>query len=144
MKKSLIIIAAIVIVVVGTRAIMRGYKAPVASGDPQAASVAGVVAPADVPATDASVKEFTVTGSNFAFDPATMTVQKGDKVRVVFKNADGFHDFRIDELGVATKKIKGGAEEAVEFTADKAGTFEYYCSVGSHRAMGMNGTLIVQ
>ncbi len=104
---------------------------------------------ADVSATEpvtaaASVKEFTVSGSNMKFEPATMKVKKGDKVMITFKNVGGFHDFVLDEFNVATKRLNAGAEEVVEFTADKAGTFEYYCSVGSHRAMGMKGTLTVE
>lgn len=54
------------------------------------------------------------------------------------------HNFVVDELGVKTKTIKGGEEDVVEFTPDAAGTFEYYCSVGEHRAKGMKGTLIVE
>ncbi|HEY4518695.1 MAG TPA: cupredoxin domain-containing protein [Candidatus Paceibacterota bacterium] len=91
-----------------------------------------------------TVKEFTVTGSNFAFTPTTMTVNKGDTVKITFKNADGTHDWKIDEFNAATKKIGSGESETIEFVADKAGTFEYYCSVGQHRAMGMKGTLVVK
>jgi cytochrome c oxidase subunit 2 len=91
-----------------------------------------------------AVKEFTITGQNFSFAPAVITVKKGDKVKITFKNAEGFHDFKIDEFNVATKQIQGGGEDTVEFTADKTGTFEYYCSVGKHRQMGMKGQLIVQ
>lgn len=94
--------------------------------------------------TSASVKQFSVTGSNFKFEPATLTVNKGDKVKITFKNSDGIHDFVIDEFNVKTSRISGGEEESVEFTADKTGTFEYYCSVGNHRAMGMVGTLTVE
>lgn len=88
-------------------------------------------------------KSFTVTGSNFSFTPSTLTVNKGDKVKITFVNSGGTHDFKIDEFSVATKKISGGSRDVVEFTADKSGTFEFYCSVGSHRAMGMKGTLTV-
>lgn len=98
----------------------------------------------DVSVGVGSVKTFTVTGSNFSFNPKTLSVNKGDKVKIIFKNADGTHDLRIDEFNVATPKIKGGEEATVEFTASKAGSFEYYCSVGSHRAMGMWGTLTVK
>ena len=91
----------------------------------------------------ASTQLFTVTGSNFAFAPSAMTVKKGDNVVITFKNGDGFHDFVIDELNVRTAQIQDGAQETVTFVADKAGTFEYYCSVGQHRAMGMKGTLTV-
>lgn len=90
------------------------------------------------------VKEFTVTGSSFKFDPPTLTVKKGDTVKITFKDSGGMHDFVIDELNVKTKQIQSGAQETVEFTADKSGTFEYYCSVGNHRAQGMKGTLTVQ
>ncbi|MEN9561085.1 MAG: hypothetical protein RIQ56_358, partial [Candidatus Parcubacteria bacterium] len=55
----------------------------------------------------------------------------------------GTHDFRIEGYDVGTKVIQGSASETFEFVADKAGDFEFYCSVGSHRAMGMKGTFTV-
>lgn len=100
--------------------------------------------PATTGTTATAVKEFTVTGKNFSFEPKTLSVNKGDKVKITFKNADGFHDLVIDELGVKTKQISGGAQEVVEFTATKSGSFQYYCSVGQHRANGMVGTLTVK
>lgn len=95
-------------------------------------------------ASSAAVKEFTVTGSAFKFNPAEIRVKKGDMVKITFKNAGGIHDLVIDELNVATKQLQAGMEETVEFTASTAGSFEYYCSVGNHRAMGMKGMLIVE
>lgn len=90
-----------------------------------------------------SKKEFTVTGKNFSFTPNALTVKRGDSVKITFKNAGGTHDFKIDEFAVATKRIGTGEQESIEFIADKTGSFEYYCSVGSHRTMGMKGTLTV-
>ena len=92
-----------------------------------------------------TVKEFAVEGKDFSFSPAEMTVKQGDTVRITFTNTGNMqHDFVIDELGVASKKLVGGEKEMIEFVADKAGTYEYYCSVGNHRAMGMVGTLTVE
>lgn len=85
-----------------------------------------------------------VTGSNFKFDKSEIRVKQGDTVKITFKNTQGFHDFVIDEYNVKTKQQNGPAEETVTFVADKPGTFEYYCSVGQHRAMGMKGNLIVE
>lgn len=93
--------------------------------------------------TNASVKSFTVEGKNFSFSPSTLTVKKGDKVKITFKNSGGMHDWVLDEFNAKTKQISSGASETIEFVASKAGTFEYYCSVGNHRAMGMKGTLTV-
>lgn len=95
------------------------------------------------PTTSGNVKEFVVSGDNFTFAPKVLSVKKGDTVKIVFKNTGGFHDLKIDEFNVATPQIQGGAEASIEFVADKAGSFQYYCSVGKHRSMGMWGTLTV-
>ena len=97
-----------------------------------------------VATVSAQTVKFTVTAANFSYDLKELKVKKGDTVVLTFKNAEGFHDLKIDEFDVATNKIGEGEEEEVEFVADKAGTFEYYCSVGSHRKMGMVGKLIVE
>ncbi len=94
--------------------------------------------------TNVPTKEFTVSAKNFSFSPSTITVKKGDHVKITFNNTQGFHDFKIDEFGVASKQAQSPDTEVLEFTADKTGSFQYYCSVGSHRAMGMWGTLKVE
>lgn len=91
-----------------------------------------------------NVKEITITGSNFKFDMNEIKVKKGETVKLTFKNAEGFHDWNLDELNAHTKKIPAGQEDTITFIANTAGTFEYYCSVGNHRAMGMKGNFIVE
>lgn len=91
-----------------------------------------------------AVKEFTVEGSSFKFVPNTMTVKEGDTVRVTFKNVGGTHNFVLSDFGVRTSVVPSGSQQVVEFVANKKGSFEYYCSVGDHRALGMVGTLIVE
>lgn len=102
------------------------------------------VPPVGATAAVAPVKQFTVSGQNFSFTPSTLTVKKGDKVKITFKNVNGMHNLKIDEFNVGTQTIQGGAQETIEFVADKTGSFQYYCSVGTHRAMGMWGTLKVE
>ncbi len=96
------------------------------------------------PQSQDSVKEFIITGSPFKFDITEIKIKKGDRVRIIFKNAEGFHDWTIDEFNAQTEQIQAGQQDSVEFIADKSGQFEYYCSVGTHRQMGMKGTLIVE
>ena len=91
-----------------------------------------------------SSSELTVVGSNYKFDPATITVKKGEMVKITFKSMGGIHDLVVDGYNVRTKTIGSGEQDSLEFTADKVGSFEYYCSVGNHRAMGMKGMLIVE
>lgn len=90
------------------------------------------------------VKEVIVEGSPFKFLPAEIKVKKGQTVKIVFKNIAGMHDFVVDEFKARTKVIKANETDTIQFVADKAGTFEYYCSVGNHRSMGMKGNLIVE
>ncbi|MCK6462920.1 MAG: cupredoxin domain-containing protein [Candidatus Pacebacteria bacterium] len=92
----------------------------------------------------AALKTFDVSGENFSFSLKEIRVKKGDKVRINFTSAGGFHDWAIDEFNAKTDRVENGGKVSVEFTADKAGTFEYYCSVGQHRQNGMKGQLIVE
>lgn len=89
-------------------------------------------------------KSIVVSGQNFSFSPNKIALQKNKKVKIVFKNVEGFHDFKIEGMKVATKIIKTGEEASVSFTPNKKGAFKFYCSVGKHRAMGMQGTLTVK
>lgn len=95
-------------------------------------------------AADENLTVINVTGQNFRFNPETITVNQGDRVRVVLTALDMPHDFDLDELGVDGPVVAPGETAEVEFTADQTGEFEYYCSVGQHRANGMTGTLIVR
>ncbi len=71
-----------------------------------------------------------------------MAVKKGDRVRVKVTNTMGVHDFAIDEFGIK-RETPLNQEQVIEFTADKAGEFVYYCSKPGHRAAGQWGTLKV-
>lgn len=96
------------------------------------------------PAAQAEVREFTVVGRNFEYDTSEIRVKQGETVRIVFKNEEGTHDWVVDEFNVRSALIQSGKETTVDFVADKKGEFEYYCSVGQHRQMGMKGLLIVE
>jgi len=93
---------------------------------------------------DEDVIEVDVEGGSFYFEPSELTVKKGQTVRVNFTAVDAMHDFNLDEFNVDGTVVKEGESTMVEFVADQAGDFEYYCSVGQHRANGMVGTLTVE
>ena len=98
------------------------------------------------PSTSAggTVRTITIQGENFSFDPDVIRVQKGDTLRVTFRSMNGLHDWAVDEFNARTTRVGTGQTATVEFVADHTGNFEYYCSVGNHRAMGMRGALIVE
>jgi nitrite reductase (NO-forming) len=69
----------------------------------------------------------------------------GDWVEVTIVNADGLpHDFRIDELGVASGLFDDRGEElVVRFLIDRPGDFYYYSSFLTNRRSGMEGIVRV-
>ncbi|OGK62619.1 hypothetical protein A2334_03395 [Candidatus Roizmanbacteria bacterium RIFOXYB2_FULL_38_10] len=85
-----------------------------------------------------------VEAGSFYYKPSIITVKKGQKVKIVMNSVSLMHDFNIDELSVKMPIIQSGGTGSVEFVPDQVGTFEYYCSVGQHRANGQVGSLIVQ
>lgn len=86
--------------------------------------------------------EVNMETTNFSFTPNVISASPGDRVSVTFTKNAGFHTFTIDEAGVEFAIAEG---EVLNFTApSEPGSYPFYCSIGSHRSMGMEGTLIVQ
>lgn len=85
-----------------------------------------------------NVKEFTINATRFQYNPSTITVNTGDKVRIKINNIDTIHGIRIPDLGIK-------ANDVLEFTADRQGEFAWYCTNmcgEGHR--DMQGKLIVK
>jgi len=88
--------------------------------------------------------EIQVTLRKYEFSPGSLRVRKGEQVKLIMTAADHDHGFKLDEFDI-NQKIPEGRTVVVEFTADKAGAFQFRCSsvcgIG-HR--GMKGTLLVE
>ncbi|MEN9625915.1 MAG: hypothetical protein RL557_243 [archaeon] len=146
MNKILIGIVIILIVVIGGFYFLMNDPADDMEEHESGDSEAIVVENNDNVVAD---KIFVLTGENFKFmmdgvDNPILRVKEGDTVKIEFESVGGFHDWKIDEFGAATQKVNEGGKTSVVFVANKKGSFEYYCSVGQHRANGMKGTLIVE
>lgn len=90
------------------------------------------------------VREVKITASQFAFEPATVVVKKGEKVKMLVKSTDVMHGIGIDEFKVSSK-LPPNEEVVIEFIPDHAGTFPFYCSVFCGAGHGaMHGTLVVR
>jgi len=94
--------------------------------------------------SDEDITEIIIKAANYRFSPNSITLKQGEKVRLVLESTGGTHDLVIDELGVSTQLVSDGHKAWVDFVPDKTGTFTFYCSVNSHRDMGMEGTIIVE
>lgn len=93
---------------------------------------------------EGDVRVFDIEGGSFYYEPNLLTVKAGEPVKVVLTSVDMMHDFVVDGTDIKTEILESGESGEVEFTIDEPGTYEFYCSVGEHRANGMVGTLIVE
>ena len=85
---------------------------------------------------------FSMDSGNFFFSPSSLSVEAGQEVSITFASNSGTHTFVIDEIGLNESVAAG---KTITFTApSQPGTYEYYCDVGSHQQLGMEGTLTVQ
>jgi cytochrome c oxidase subunit 2 len=69
-----------------------------------------------------------VTAKRFAFEPAEITLKKGEAVDFVLTSSDVAHGIRIRELNLDLRSGKGKSAD-VTFTPTAIGTFVGHCSV---------------
>ncbi|MEK7632489.1 MAG: cupredoxin domain-containing protein [Patescibacteria group bacterium] len=117
--------------------------APIVPADDAATPAALVATPPVTPSVaEPEILSVAMTTGNFFFDPATITTSPGQEVSISFTDNEGTHTFLIDEIGLK-KTITTGT--VVTFTAPTTpGNYAYYCDIGAHRKLGMEGVLIVK
>lgn len=91
------------------------------------------------------VKEFNMTAQKWQFNPGTITVNKGDTVKLHVESVDVAHGFELSAFGV-NERLEPGKTVDVEFVASKTGTFTFACTVSSCGSghSGMKGQLVVK
>lgn len=71
-------------------------------------------------------------GSKIRYNP-TITLNQGKTLSIHLINEDSEkhskHNLNIDEFGIHTKDLGYFQTQTVTFTANKTGTFNYYCSI---------------
>ncbi len=89
--------------------------------------------------SESDYREFTITAKDSGFEPSTLTVKKGEKVRLIITATDCEHEFRLQAFDIL-QALKKGDPEIIEFTASKSGTFEFkssvYCGKGHGKMRG--------
>jgi len=93
---------------------------------------------------EGALKEFSINAKKWVFDPATIEVNRGDRVRLRITSSDVTHGIGIAEYGVNVE-LPANQEVVVDFTADRAGEFPFFCTVFCGKGHSdMRGLLIVR
>jgi heme/copper-type cytochrome/quinol oxidase subunit 2 len=106
----------------------------------RALAVAFVLAAAGAGARTSDVE---IRVSSQGFDPAVVTLRKGEAVQIVLSSGGGEHCFAVDDFRVE-KRVLPGRPTRFEFTPDRAGRFPFYCCVETGKAAEVErGELVV-
>lgn len=79
-------------------------------------------------ASPASPRRIEVTAKRYSFEPAEITVKKGETVDLALTSMDVPHGLRIRELHIDVHAANGKTADAT-FTPETQGTFVGHCSV---------------
>jgi uncharacterized cupredoxin-like copper-binding protein len=112
---------------------------------------------------DANVPAIAMQGNEFTFQPANVTLQRGQRVRIQLENTgQQTHDINseIPASNVVERSAGGhthttppadvhvivdrGRTATLIFTPTQAGTFDFWCSLPGHREAGMVGKFTVE
>lgn len=111
--------------------------------------------------------EITVEASDFAYQPASITVPAGEPVTITLNNVGrAEHDFVVEKINVTDVHAsdsgpaahhaggheadydlhffaRAGDSETLQFTALESGTYEIFCTIEGHKEAGMIAQLVV-
>ncbi len=109
---------------------LRGHRRAWIAASTVLLTLAAIVVPMPAAASTAAPQKRTidVTARQFAFEPATLDIQRGDTVTIHLESLDAAHGLFIDGYDVDIHAEPGKSAETT-FVADKAGKFKIRCSV---------------
>lgn len=82
--------------------------------------------------TDGVSRTIEITASrpeDGGWSPEHITVNKGDRVRLRLHSSDALHGFALSGYRLDAGRLTPGKVTEIEFVADQAGRFTYYCNV---------------
>jgi cytochrome c oxidase subunit 2 len=85
------------------------------------------------PAAPPELPVVEIMASHQGFQPSTVTLRRGEPVRIVLSTADDVHCFAVDAFRIE-KRITPGRTTTFDFTPDRSGSFPFYCCLESGRA----------
>lgn len=94
--------------------------------------------------TSVTENHFVIKATDFSFSPTEVAVSAGQTFFLELQSEVGKHNLVIEKTAFKTKVLNQGETEVLEVNIDQPGTYNFFCSVGSHRQLGMEGKLIVQ
>ena len=97
------------------------------------------------PTTTASAETFTISETDFALSPSTVTIDAPGTYTFEATNDGGTdHALEIEGNGVEEETDTIGPGESASVTVDlEPGTYEMYCPIDGHRDQGMEGEISV-
>lgn len=102
-----------------------------------------LLVPGNVAATN---RTFVIELENIRLSVARIEVDLNDNVSLVIYNNESnplvLHDFHLGDFGITITSFGGGQVRYANFTANKAGSFQYACHLVGHESM--RGTLVVR
>ena len=98
-------------------------------------------------------QEFTINAGNYYYSPSSLTINVGDVVN--WYNDGGFHNVNFDINSITYESFGNPESFSSSATSEVGaliyshvfntpGTYTYDCSIGSHAANGMVGTIVVE
>ncbi len=73
-------------------------------------------------------REIKILARKFEFQPSTITVRKGEQVKLIVTSEDVDHGIAIEAFGI-DQQVKAKQTKVIELMADREGKFEFSCSV---------------
>jgi nitrite reductase (NO-forming) len=108
---------------------------------PKSAAVPSVAS--NQPTVAIAPASVSITAAEFKFSPNSIEAQVGQKVTLTLQNSGVVeHDVTIPSAGFSLL-ARAGQTATGEFTFDKPGVFDFFCSIPGHKDAGMKGSLTI-
>jgi nitrite reductase (NO-forming) len=123
--------------------LVAAFSVPIVVAPKPSATTPGSSNQPTLAAASSLPTNISITASEFKFSPTNIQVPVGQKVTLTLQNTGVVeHDVTVSSAGFSLQ-ARAGQTTTGDFTFDKPGVFDFFCSIPGHKDAGMKGTLTV-
>lgn len=89
---------------------------------------AAMIAPLPIQAAPPQARTIDVNARAFGYEPASLSVQRGDTITLKLESGDALHGLYVDGYEIELNADPGHSS-SITFVADKEGKFKFRCSI---------------
>ena len=90
------------------------------------------------------IDRISLVATDSGFEPSSFTVGRGHLVIITLTSNQGYHDFRVSQLGISSPPLATHKTETFQFVSTMSGIFKFFSDTNKYYGSPIEGVMTIE